>query len=232
MPYQFILFNSSLNRANSGFRVENGLIRISEAQVDTPLPTTEIDRIQTTSASCQCLALVARFLETLSIEKANAHSKNVTRFLNVVKQVLNQTIPHIGCSSCMTLSHFVFLLIVLCKDMTACFQRINEILIDQYLRLQQHKADITTQNAVRDQTSVQNYDLDPIEAPCVIGALTLLQIKKLRQLLVTVQQVSRASGRDAHSGMMNDIEVEIKQQIRLYDKGVEALHPCPLEQEI
>ncbi|KAF2654652.1 hypothetical protein K491DRAFT_758761 [Lophiostoma macrostomum CBS 122681] len=185
---------------------------------------------------CQCLSLASRLLEGLSIEESKACCESATRLLHLQKITLNQCFSFLGCFSCCSLSHFVFILIVICQKMASCFSRIYDMLLDQYLRLQgqlnlmdEHLRDASSEVVALQQVSVKYYELDGHEAPCVIGVLTVLQIRKLKEFLSRLRRLARGSNWDSHVVVMAGIEGEIKRQLRLYNRNCDTMFP--LEEE-
>jgi hypothetical protein len=120
--------------------------------------------------------------------------------------------------------------------MASCFNRIYDMLLSQYLRLQEqiNVADENSRNAsseivALEQVSVKYYELDGHEAPCVIGVLTVLQLKKLEELLSRLRRLARGSNWDSHLAVMAGIEGEIKRQLRLYNRNCDAMYPVEEE---
>ncbi|PVH97983.1 hypothetical protein DM02DRAFT_616147 [Periconia macrospinosa] len=180
-------------------------------------------------ASCQCLTNVSCLLETLSIEAARLNTSRVGRLLHLEKRILSQCDMLLGCPSCSGLSHYISLLIILCQNMANSFGQMLALLTDQYLRLQAQRNSTNTpyshndiSNILEDKEQrifVQDYDMDVEEEPCIFGALSLIQLKKLQILLGRIKHTARAWKWDSHIAVVESTEQQVSKQITMYDKN-------------
>lgn len=156
----------------------------------------------TVPASCQCLTNVSCLLEILSIEAARLNMSRVGRLLHLEKRILSQCDMLLGCPSCSGLSHYISLLIILCQNVANSFGQMLALLTDQYLRLQAQRNSATTPyshdnigsilEGKEQRIVVEDYDMDVEEQPCIFGALSLIQLKKLQTLLGRINHTARA----------------------------------------
>lgn len=113
--------------------------------------------------------------------------------------------------------------------MASSFDQMLALLTDQYLRLQGQRNSSNTPYSNNDISSiledkeqrifVQDYDMDVEEQPCVFGALSLLQLKKLQILLERIKHTARAWKWDSHIAVIESTEQQVKKQIAMYDKN-------------
>ena len=176
---------------------------------------------------CQCLTSVSCLLETLSVEVEKFGPRTIGRLVNIMKRVLIQCDTLLDCETCTNLSNYMMLLIILCQKIACSFDEVLAILTEQYKRLHERDSlseDGTDASQEGDQEPqehriiIQDYDLDVEEEPCLYGALTLIQVKKLRALLDRIRGMSRTS----HIIIIDRTEEQVKNQLRAYDKNKDS----------
>ena len=182
------------------------------------------------STRCHCLSDALRLQESFYIAESQCTFRTVGRMLQTVKQMLSQFHGLVECLSCRSISHFIMLIIVLAQRMTSCFRMLLTMLTEQYNMVQSRKAlGYSTKGLASGpaepegdrQMLIQDYDLEHDEEPCLFGALTLVQLKRLKNVLAVVREVSREQNWISHVPIVDETQELVKKQIGLFDKTKE-----------
>lgn len=130
-------------------------------------------------AACECLIITVSLLEELGSQKVDL---SLNEGLATHKGCLAKSISVLECQTCMSKSESVMLLVMVYERLVS----FCETLTDTYLKRQNHLRSTASSPALdRLRLKVGKYELDKGEEwDCVLGALTLFQVKTLgRQLL-------------------------------------------------
>lgn len=174
--------------------------------------------------SCDCQTMALRLQEKLCIVESQCSLKKMGRVLQTNKGILMHCSSLLGCTLCSTRSHFMMLLTTICQRITSCLEKVLGILIRQYNRLhaqddpQPFFGSFGDEDDENHQIMVSGYDLDIDEEPCIFGALTLVQLQKLRTLLDHIRDITIAQQWKPHMDIINQNIKEVVYQISLYDK--------------
>ena len=172
--------------------------------------------------SCQCLSSALRLQEALCVAEVGCSLSTLGGLLFIEKHTLIQCSMFLDCPACNSGPHFAMLLIVICQKMATCFNRMLNMLVGWYNRLQMQQGLPPYERAVPvddlHQVSVKDYKLDLDEEPCVYGALIMIQLKKLQSLLLRMKDTANTWNRCSHITMIHKTEEKVQQQIAIYSK--------------
>jgi hypothetical protein len=179
--------------------------------------------------SCHCLASVSTLLETLSIEAAQHTLQRIPKLLSIKKRILNESETLLLCPSCSLLSHYLSLHILLYQKMAHCFDQTLCLLTQQYHWLQakrnahpHHSPHYESQaliGADEHRMVIFDYDLDVDEEPCVLGALSLIQLRRLYALLGRMKGTARNWKWDSHVAIIDSTAHQVTGQMKLFDNN-------------
>jgi hypothetical protein len=179
--------------------------------------------------SCHCLTSVSTLLETLSIEAAQHTLQRIPKLLSIKKRILNECETLLLCPSCSLLSHYLSLHILLYQKMAHCFGQTLSLLTQQYHWLQakrnahpHHGPHYESQaliGADEHRMVIFDYDLDVDEEPCVLGALSLIQLRRLYALLGRMKGTARNWKWDSHVAIIDSTAHQVTGQMKLFDNN-------------
>lgn len=183
-----------------------------------------------TQGSCSCLLSALALLETIAIESARHSAPNVGRILQFKKQALAQCNKLLDCERCCSFSSFIMLLVVFCEKLITSYEQVLVVLTEQYklrqtLLLQDPVGGSPESSGVRPEEfvmSVQDYNLDAEEQPCVFGSLAYMQMKKMNRFLARMKAILRQWKCHLHVVMVDSVEERLRQQLRLFEKDSKA----------
>ena len=162
-------------------------------------------------------------LETIESARSTLSLERIDRILGFKKAALAQCHEILECSNCNTQSRFTMLLVVICEQMAASFERIARCF--QELQEEGPKATMVS-TEVKPRMVMGAYEIDEAEERWpLLRRLTILQAQKFGLLQSRLKEIAIQHTWDVHLAMLDTVENRIREiLVTLRRLDVEGFH--------